>query len=309
MGRVILGCALVLGANFLVSGCASGPESRKPATYRTSAKENFMKGKVAFEDEDYLEAMEHFRFVKNKFPYSKFATEADLYIAETHFGRERYMEAADAYLNFIKLHPRHLKMPYAMFRIGHSFFNRIPEEWFITPPAYEMDQAETKRAIRELRRYLSRFPEHENSAEAEKYLQACLKRMAERAHYIMNFYFDKQRYRGALWRAEEILGKYSGVGFDEEALFRKGQALLQLKEPDQARASLQEMLRRFPDGDYANKARKLTAAPAKAAKPEPTKPEPTKPEPTKPEPTKPEPTKPEPTKPESTTPKPGAEAS
>ena len=38
----------------MVFGCESGPQERKKVSYRTSAKENFIKGKKAFDDEDYL---------------------------------------------------------------------------------------------------------------------------------------------------------------------------------------------------------------------------------------------------------------
>jgi outer membrane protein assembly factor BamD len=258
---------LILAFSGMIYGCASGPEQRKRVSYRTSAKENFIKGKKAFDDEDFLEAIEFFKFVKNKFPYSKYATEADLYLAECHFGRERYIEAADAYLNFAKLHPKNEKMPYALFQIGNCYFKRIPDDWWFTPPAYEMDQAETHRAIREIGRYLKRFPKHENAKEAKELLQQCLKRMGDQTHYVMNFYFKRGHHRGVLWRADEILSKYSGLGFDEEALFKKAQAQIELEDPAGAKASLQQLISRFPSGEYAEDAKEklseLAASPPK----------------------------------------------
>ena len=203
---VILLSLAIIG---LVSGCASGPKQRKRVSYRTSAKENFIKGKKAFDDEDFLEAIEFFKFVKNKFPYSKYATEADLYLADCHFGRERYIEAADAYLNFVKLHPKNEKMPFALFQIGNCYFQRIPDDWWFTPPAYEMDQAETLRAIREISRYLKRFPEHENSKEANELLRKCLKRMGDQTHYVMNFYYERGHYRGVRFSDRPLTGRGS----------------------------------------------------------------------------------------------------
>jgi len=243
----------------LLCGCESGPQERKVVGYKTSAKENFTKGVKAFEDEDYLEATEYFKFVKSKFPYSRYATDSDLYLADCHFERERFLEAADAYIGFVKLHPKHPKMPYAMFRVGLCYFNRIPDDWFITPPAYELDQAETMKAIRELRRYLNRFPDHENAKEAREHLQTCLRRMGKRTRYVMNFYRKRNHYRGVLWRANEILGKYAELGFDEEALYCRAEAQLKLEQFVEARTSLQELLSRFPEGDWSDDARDLLA--------------------------------------------------
>lgn len=251
----------VLGVLFvtvgLAAGCASGPERRARVSYRTSAKENFIKGKKALEDEDYLEAIEYFKFVKNKFPFSAYATQSDLLLADCHFGRERFLEAADQYRNFIKMHPKHSKVPYAMFRVGQCYFNRIPDDWWFTPPAYELDQAETAKAIRELERFLGVYPQDEHAEQARALLEKCKRRMAERVHYVMEFYLQRDHMRAVLWRAEELLGNYPGLGFDEEALFRKGQAHLELGELDDARAALAKLLERFPRGDHADKARKL----------------------------------------------------
>lgn len=239
--------------------CASGPETHKRIGYRTSARENFLKGQKAYKDEDYVEAAKYFKFVKSKFPYSKYSILADLYMADCLFGQEKYLEAADSYLSFVKLHPRNKKMPYAMFMIGKCYFERIPDDWFITPPAYELDQAETVKAIRELKRYLQNFPKHENTKEARELLKKCLVRMAKQTRYVMEFYRKRGHYRGVLWRAEQILSSYGGVGFDEQALYYKAEAQVELKQYTDAKTSLHELLSRFPKGDYADDAKDLLA--------------------------------------------------
>lgn len=257
MYRLVKACAVGLLALGLLSGCASGPEKRAKVNYRKSAKENFLKGKKALEDEDYLEAIEFFKFVKNRFPYSTYATEADLLMADCHYGRDRFVEAADAYQNFIKLHPRHKKVPYAMFRVGLSLFQRIPDDWWFAPPAYELDEAETKRAVTELQRYVKQYPNDEHFAEANKLLNHGLKRMAFRVHYIMEFYYGREHMRAVLWRADELLSMYSGLGFDEQALYRKAQAQVELGEVKEARVTLGNLLEKFPSGSYSSDARSL----------------------------------------------------
>lgn len=225
-------------------------------SYRVSAKENYIKGKKAFDDEDYLEAIEYFKFVKNKFPYSAYATQSDLLIADCHYAREHFLEAADAYADFIKLHPRHEKVAYAMYRIGLCFFERIPEDWWFAPPAYELDQRETDRAIVELERYLARFPEHENAADARTKLERCKRRNAEKVRYIMEFNRKGDHFQGALWRAEQLLALYPG-SFDQQALFYKAEALVALDRHAEALEAVTELLSRFPTGRYAEDAREL----------------------------------------------------
>jgi len=250
---------LVIAASFLGAGCESGPEQRPKVSYRASAKENFLKGQQAYNDEDYLEAVEYFRFVKSKFPYSSYATEADLMVAESHFARERYLEAADAYVSFIKLHPKHAKVPFATYRIGLCYFMRMPDTYWFMPPAYELDQKETLRAIQELEAYLQRFPDDQSAPEAREKLRQAKHRMAEEESYVMDFYRRKGNPRGVLWRAEKILQSYGDAGLDEEALFRKGEALAALEENDHARRTLEQQLQAFPSGEFSEDARELLA--------------------------------------------------
>jgi outer membrane protein assembly factor BamD len=248
-------CAWLAAA--LTAACKSGPEARPHVSYKVSAQENYIKGQAAFDDGDFAEAIEYFNFVKSKFPLSSYAVDADLKVADCEFGREKYLESAEAYTNFIKLHPKHPKVPYASYRIGLCFVNRMPTDWFILPPAYELDQEETERAIRELERYLRQFPTDQNAADGRAQLDNCLRRMADRATYIMEFYFKRGHSQAVVWRADQILSKYSNLGYDERALFRKGQALIALKQPVQAREALGQLVQKFPKGDFASRANDL----------------------------------------------------
>lgn len=241
----------------LLAACSDGPEDQARVSYRVSAKENFLKGKEAFEDENYLEAIEFFRFVKNKFPYSTYASDSDLYIADSQFAREKYVEAVEAYTEFMKLHPKNPKVGYASFRIALSYHHRMPSDVFIFPPAFELDQKDTFRAVRELERYIEAFPKDENVPEAQKLLFECKTRLAQSVHFVMRFNRKNGKSRGALWRAQELLKNYPGTGFDEEALFVKAESEAALGDVEGSRATLAELSKRFPDGVYAGDARTL----------------------------------------------------
>lgn len=253
--RLLVGSVLLS----LMAACASGPEVRKQQARKMSAEQVFQKGLEAYHEEDWQAAADYFQLVKSKFPYSKFAADAELFLADCLFQKEKYLEAASAYEEFVKLHPNHLKVPYAMLQIGRCHYERIPQDWFLIPPAYELDQSETLVAIEKLREYLGRFPREAHAEEGRELLQECLHRMAERARYCLEFYRKRGFYRGVVLRADEILHQYPDTGFDEEALFRRAEAWLKLKEPERARKDLHLLLQRFPTGEYSESARRLQA--------------------------------------------------
>jgi outer membrane protein assembly factor BamD len=109
----------------------------------------------------------------------------------------------------------------------------------------------------ELQRYLTQYPNDSNAEQALALLQKCKRRLAEQINYLMDFYKKGKHPRGVLWRAEELLSKYPGSGFDDKALYFKAEALLALGDATAARASLDQLLASSPTGKYTQDAKTL----------------------------------------------------
>ena len=71
-------------------------------------------------------ATDKLRILKNKFPYSNYAVDAQLRLADVYFLQESWAEAAANYESFRELHPKHPKVAYAMFRAGKSYYSDSP---------------------------------------------------------------------------------------------------------------------------------------------------------------------------------------
>src|SRR3954470_6189044 len=123
------------------AGCATSDEG-KAVTYSLTAKQNYDKGTTELKDENYQEATRYFSFVRQKFPFSKYAVLAELALADTQFERGNYQEAIDAYKNFLRLHPTHEKVEdgYVAYRICQCYVKEMPDDFFLLPPSYEKDQ-------------------------------------------------------------------------------------------------------------------------------------------------------------------------
>ena len=93
---------LILVSLVVSLGCSSSDK------FDTSTPEGAFKAAEALEkDERYEEAIPKFQEVKNKHPYSRFATEAELKIADIHFASENFEEAQASYQLFKEFHPKH----------------------------------------------------------------------------------------------------------------------------------------------------------------------------------------------------------
>jgi len=258
--------ALALAFTALAASCTAFETNLQDTevSYQTTARQNYESAQGAFEDERYNEAIKFFEHVKNKFPYSKYAVLADLRIADAHFAREKWLEAADAYRLFVRFHPRHEKVGFATFRIAKAYFNETDDSWmtslFFGVPA-ERDQTATRDAIRAFDDYLTRFPDGENIEEGRELRVKARTRLAEHDLYAAGFYERRDRWRGALWRYQHIADEFADTPLAAEALLKAGRILRdELEDEDGAKTAFERIVTEHPDTNEAEDAREELAA-------------------------------------------------
>ncbi len=205
----------------------------------------------------YPEALDGFETIKARFPYSKYAALSDLRIADVHYERQAYVEAVDAYRNFLKYHPTHSEAPYAMFRIAESYQQQMPTDFFFLPPSAEKDQAQTRLAISAFKDMLGRYPQSEYAEKANEKLDECRKHLGDHELYVARFYFKREKWVASAARAEGILRDYPGLGLDAEALWIAGKSRFAVKELVEARVHLSKLEAEFADTSEAKKAKSV----------------------------------------------------
>ncbi len=201
--RLRLLCLLVLPACAGTTANIAGT-----LTYAKDAQGNFELGEKALKSHDYQDATAYFQYLRSKFPYSHFAPLAELRMADANFDQEKWVEAVDAYKNFIKDHPTNREVDYAGFRIGLSHYKDIPSDIFIVPPSYEKDQAQITDAQTSLKDFLASYPDSSYVPKAKEMLADVRERLARHELYVAQFYEKHDRPRAAAWRYEGLVRDY-----------------------------------------------------------------------------------------------------
>ncbi len=195
---------LLVGASvvFLLNGCALWDwlfkeEEKTPEQLMSEGMEDFRKGK-------YEEATEIFQKIKDRYPYSKFALEAELRMADSLFNRDQYLEAFDAYGEFEKLHPKNPNIPYVIYQRGMCHFNQMS--------TVDRDQSNTLKAKDEFERLVRRFRRSKYANMARRKIRECYINLAEHELYVGNFYFKMKKYRTAMSRYLYLIENYPDLG-------------------------------------------------------------------------------------------------
>ena len=226
-----------------LSGCSTSEK------LDTSTPEGDFKHAEIFEkDERYEEAIQKFSEVKNKHPYSRFATEAELRIADLQFKRDSFIESAAAYQLFREFHPKHPRVDYVTFRLALSYFNQLP-------PTIDRDLAVADKAILYFDEVLSSYPQSEYLAETRTKRGEALKMLAEKEMYIANFYAKRKTYESALKRYEFLLKTYPNQGLDAAALYGAAESALKSGEKERGQQHLKNLYSLYPASDEAKRAK------------------------------------------------------
>ena len=213
-----MGLALLAITPTFFAGCSSEPVGgNEPERLYKDALDDI-------NSDHYQIAIEKLKLIRNKFPYSSFATEAQLKIADVYYLQESYAEAALAYEAFRDLHPKHEKVPYAMFRAAKSYYNDAPG-------TVARDLSTVQKALDAYNEFLKRFPQAPEAAEARKDLAECRRLLAEKELYIGDFYFKRDFYDSAKPRYQKILNLYP----ETEAAKQAQEKLAKIDEKAQAK--------------------------------------------------------------------------
>ncbi|QQR90285.1 MAG: outer membrane protein assembly factor BamD [Myxococcales bacterium] len=253
MRFIRLGCfaAIVCALCF---ACGSAPPSTN-LSYGDKAKQAYEVAMNDFRDENCVDAEAQFRNIRRKYSYSRYAALAELRLADCMFTEDKFVEAIQAYRDFLRARPSHTEVPYAEFKIAEAYYKQIPEGWILSPPAYQRDQGPTRRALEQLRHYMMNYSNHDRLQDAKTMQRKALALLAQHELSVAEFYLSRDQPRAAIGRLQTVLNAYQGSGLEARAMFALAKTLLSLKEKSKAKETFTVLLQRYPKTEYAEQAR------------------------------------------------------
>jgi outer membrane assembly lipoprotein YfiO len=253
--RVSTAAILVLLGHLLVVACKTGPDLS--ADYGQTARENFELALGEFQDGDWDEAKTYADFVRLRFPFSRYAIEAELLVARAEFEAGNYVIAQDAFKQFGRLHPthKHTQNGWAAYMTAVSAFMNAPEGIAIMPPYYQRDQSQLREAMTELGYFFDHYPGSVMEPLAINLRAEINRRMLQHELYVARFYLDRDRPEAAIGRLENAHKDFAGLGLDAEVLFLLGLTYLKMDEIELARATFAELQAQHPTHFHGKQAR------------------------------------------------------
>jgi outer membrane protein assembly factor BamD len=194
------------------------------------------------EKHDPKAAAKKFEEVDRQHPYSEWARKSLLMSAYSYYDAKNYDETISSAKRYISLHPGTSDSAYAMYLVGASYFDQIPD--------VSRDQGRTEKAMAALEEVIRKFPDSEYAASARRKIEGARDQLAAKEMTIGRYYEDKKNFIGAINRFKVVVTRYQTTRHVEEALMRLTECYLTLGIAPEAQTAAAVLGHNFPDSPW-----------------------------------------------------------
>jgi outer membrane protein assembly factor BamD len=170
--------------------------------------------------EEYYKAAKAFDEVDRQYPYSQWATRAQLMAGYAHYKNLKYDEAILALDRFIELHPGDDNVSYAYYMRALCYYEQISD--------VRRDQRMTQMALENLRQVKERFPDSKYAKDAQLKIDLTMDHLAGKEMEVGRYYLLRKQYQASIPRFQKVVDQYQTTTHVPEALHRLTEAYLSL---------------------------------------------------------------------------------
>jgi outer membrane protein assembly factor BamD len=237
--------ALSLGGCDSFSGPTSwfgGGDAEDADFVDTPAETLFNEGLSAFNGNDYGAAKKSFSVLEKQYPYSEWTKKGLMLTTASQYYSREYADAIGSGRRYLQLYPADKDANYALYLIGMSYYNQIPD--------IGRDQERSEKALAAFDELITRYPDSEYVPDAKRKVLVARDQLAAKEMSVGRYYLNQRNYTGAVNRFREVLVKYQTTRHSEEALARLAEAYLSLGVVDEAQTAGAVLGNNFPESEW-----------------------------------------------------------
>ncbi|HCS23691.1 MAG TPA: outer membrane protein assembly factor BamD [Alphaproteobacteria bacterium] len=239
--------ALLVMLSLPLAACATEEEKAAKRVAAEAAQQEpvetlYNRAAQRLDEGAYFDAAKLFDEVDRQYPYSQWATRAQLMSGYSHYRNLKYDEAIMALDRYIELHPGDDSISYAHYLRALCFYEQIVD--------VRRDQRLTEMALENLQRVVDRFPETVYARDALLKIDLTRDHLAGKEMEIGRYYQERHQHQAAINRFQRVVDKYQTTTHVPEALHRMTESYLALGIPAEANKTAAILGYNFPESRW-----------------------------------------------------------
>jgi outer membrane protein assembly factor BamD len=246
--RGILAVFLILA----LGGCGLFSANEYDETRTWSVQKLYAEARSELSDRNWENAIKHYERIESRYPFGRFAQQAQIEVAYAHWKNEDSASALSAIDRFVKQHPNHPSADYMYFLRGLINFNDDLGilGFFSGQDLSERDPKAAADAFAAFKELVVRFPESKYTPDAIQRMNYLVNALASHEIHVARYYLKRKAYVAAANRAQYALKTYPGAPANEEGLVVMVKAYDALGMTTLRDDAERVLNRNFPDSIY-----------------------------------------------------------
>jgi outer membrane protein assembly factor BamD len=241
--------ALLLAAT--LAGCASWGDKldRKDWT----AEQFYTAAKESLENGNYEPAIKLYEQLESKYPFGRYAQQAQIEIAYAYYKQGETAQALSALDKFMKLHPNHPNLDYALYlRALVNFKEDLgPFTKLISQDLADRDPKAARESFEGFKDLVMRFPDSRYAADSRERMAYLVEALARHEIHVARYYLSREAYLAAANRAQDAITRFPSSPSHRQALEIMIEAYDRMQMPELRDDARRVLAKNFPDDRMA----------------------------------------------------------
>ena len=245
--RALRGAAALCLAVLLVA--CSGNDDLPEIAADSGEQQIYDQAQRYLNNRNYDLAVRSLQALESRYPFGKYAEQAQLEIIYAHYGAYEYEAAVEAADRFIRLHPQHPNVDYAYYLKGLAAINSERDflSRFIPMDETKRDVTRAKEAFAEFAQLLSRYPDSPYAADAKARMVHLRNILARHEINVANYYIRRGAYLAAANRGRYVVENFQRTPAVPDGLAVMAQGYIYLGMDDLARDAIEVLRINYPE--------------------------------------------------------------
>lgn len=212
----------------------------------------YAEARLELADRNWANAIKHYERIESRFPYGRFAQQAQIEVAYAHWKFDDQASALATIDRFLKQYPNHPSADYMYFLRGIINFNDdLGIMGFIGgQDLSERDPKAAAEAFAAFKELATRYPESKYTPDAIQRMNYLVNALASHEVHVARYYMRRKAYVAAVNRVQFSMKNYPGAPANEEGLAIMVQAYDALGMVTLRNDAERVLNKNFPDSDY-----------------------------------------------------------
>ena len=185
-----------------------------------TAEQWYNAAKTNLDNGSYEAAVKDYEKLEAKFPFGRYAQQAQLEIAYAYYKQGETAQCISALDKFLKLHPNHPNVDYAIYLKGLANFKEEigPLQSMAKQDLADRDPKAARESFETFKDLITRYPDSRYSNDARERMIYLVEALARHEIHVARFYITRGAYLAAANRAQDAIVRFPNSPTHKEAL-------------------------------------------------------------------------------------------